>query len=595
MILGIDLGTTNSLAAVFRDGDVTVIPNRLGSLLTPSVVSIDPAGTVYVGETALERKSIDPANTVSVFKRAMGTDRIYELQGKKYRAEDLSSFILRSLKEDAEGYLGCEVEEAVISVPAYFNDRQRKATKKAGELAGFKVERIINEPTAAAIAYGIDQRVPASDSGNFGSDSRADFDGEARYLVFDLGGGTLDVSILELDDMIMEVRAVAGDNFLGGEDFTEVLYRMFINKFDIDEAAVPLKSLTHLKRQAEKAKKEFCEKDKIVLSAVIEEEPLHMEVTLKEYEEACQLLFERIKKPIERSLRDARIRLEDIHEVVLVGGATKLPIIRRFVGRLMGRPAKASINPDEAIVIGAALQAAMKERNKEIKEIVLTDVCPYSLGTDTSIRGIGDSLESGYFDPIIERNTVIPASRTKKYWTVRDNQRNVSVDILQGESRLAKGNLLLGRVTVPVPPRPAGEESITVTFTYDINALLEVIVKVDSTGVTKKIIIKGEDSIYDDAEAADRMSQLDYLKIHPRDQEENKLLLLKAERMYEEALGDLRPMINRSLMQFEAILDRQKPEEIARGRDDFREALSQLEELMEDQLMSDFLDDGDEW
>lgn len=582
MILGIDLGTTNSLVAVYKDGDVTVIPNRLGSLLTPSVVSVDAEGTVYVGETALERKSVDPANTVSVFKRAMGTERIYELQGKKYRAEDLSSFILRSLKEDAEAYLGCEVDEAVISVPAYFNDRQRKATKKAGELAGFKVERIINEPTAAAIAYGIDQK--------------DNLDDEVRYLVFDLGGGTLDVSILELDDMIMEVRAVAGDNFLGGEDFTEVLYRMFINKFEIDEREVPLKTLTHLKRQAEKAKKEFCQKDKIVLSAVIGEEPLHMEVALKEYEEACQLLFERIKKPIERSLRDARIRLEDINEVVLVGGATKLPLVRRFVGRLMGRPAKAGINPDEAIVIGAALQAAMKERNRDIKEIVLTDVCPYSLGTDTSIRGIGDSLESGYFDPIIERNTVVPASRTKKYWTVRDNQRSVSVDILQGESRLAKGNLKLGSITVPVPPRPAGEESITVTFTYDINALLEVIVKVDSTEVTKKVIIKGEDSIYDDAAAEARMAQLDYLKIHPRDQEENKLLLLKAERMYEEALGDLRPMINRSLMEFEAILNRQKPEEITQGREDFRQALSQLEELMEDQLRDDFFgSEDDEW
>ena len=582
MILGIDLGTTNSLVAVYKDGDVTVIPNRLGSLLTPSVVSVDDGGTVYVGETALERKSTDPANTVSVFKRAMGTERIYELQGRKYRAEDLSSFILHSLKEDAEAYLGCEVDEAVISVPAYFNDRQRKDTKKAGELAGFKVERIINEPTAAAIAYGIDQK--------------DDLDEEVRYLVFDLGGGTLDVSILELDDMIMEVRAVAGDNFLGGEDFTEVLYRMFINKFEIDEREVPLKTLTHLKRQAEKAKKEFCQKDKIILSAVINEEPLHMEVTLKEYEEACQLLFERIKKPIERSLRDARIRLDDIDEVVLVGGATKLPLVRRFVGRLMGRPAKAGINPDEAIVIGAALQAAMKERNRDIKEIVLTDVCPYSLGTDTSIRGIGDSLESGYFDPIIERNTVVPASRTKKYWTVRDNQRSVSVDILQGESRLAKGNLKLGSITVPVPPRPAGEESITVTFTYDINALLEVIVKVDSTEVTKKVIIKGEDSIYDDAAAEARMAQLDYLKIHPRDQEENKLLLLKAERMYEEALGDLRPMINRSLMEFEAILNRQKPEEITQGREDFREALSQLEELMEEQLRDDFFgSEDDEW
>ena len=577
MILGIDLGTTNSLVAVYKDGEVQVIPNRLGSPLTPSVVSIDETGVVYTGETALERKSIDPVNTVSVFKRAMGTDRVYQFWDKSYRAEDLSAFILRSLKEDAESWLGHPVEEAVISVPAYFNDRQRKATKKAGELAGFRVERIVNEPTAAAIAYGIDKR-----------------EDEARYLVFDLGGGTLDVSILELDDVIMEVRAVAGDNFLGGEDFTDVLYRMFINRHGIDESATPMKTLTHIKRQAEKCKKEFCEKDKVILSAVVNDEPLHLEVTLKEYEEACQLLFERIKKPVERSLRDARIRLEDISEVVLVGGASKLPIIRRFVGRLMGRPAKVEIDPDQAIVIGAALQAAMKERNEEIREIVLTDVCPYSLGTDTSIRGVGDSLEGGYFDPIIERNTVIPASRTKKYWTVRDNQRSVSVDILQGESRLAKGNLLLGRITVPVPPRPAGEESITVTFTYDINALLEVIVKVDSTQVTKKVIIKGEDSVYDDAQAEQRMAQLDYLKVHPRDQEENKLLLLKAERMYEEALGDLRPLINRSVMEFEAILNRQKSDEIAQAREDFREVLSQLEEMMEDQLMNDFLDDPEE-
>ncbi len=577
MILGIDLGTTNSLGAVFQDGEVTVIPGRLGGKLTPSVVSIDEDGTVYVGETALERKSIDPANTISVFKRAMGTDRQYEIHGKKYRAEDLSAFVLRSIKEDAETYLGQTIEEAVISVPAYFNDRQRKATKRAGELAGFKVERIINEPTAAAIAYGIDKR-----------------EDESRYLVFDLGGGTLDVSILELDDTIMEVRAVAGDNFLGGEDFTDVLYRMFINKFNIDETVTPLKTLTHIKRQAEKCKKEFCEKDKILFSAVIEEEPMHMEVTLAEYEQACQLLFERIKKPIERSLRDAKIRLEDISEVVLVGGATKLPIVRRFVGRLMGRPAKVEIDPDEAIATGVALQAAMKERNEDIKEIVLTDVCPYSLGTDTSIRGVGDSLESGYFDPIIERNTVIPASRTKRYWTVRNNQRSVSVDVLQGESRLASGNLLLGKLTVPVPPRPAGQESITVTFTYDINSLLEVIVKVDSTNVTKKMIIKGEDSVYNDEQAAERMAQLDYLKIHPRDQEENKLLLLKAERMYEEALGDLRPLINRAVMEFESVLERQNGSEIQHAREDFKDALSHLEVLMEDQLTHDYLDDPEE-
>lgn len=576
MILGIDLGTTNSLAAVYENGEVTVIPGRLGSKLTPSVISIDEEGTVYVGETAVERKSIDPANTVSVFKRAMGTDRQYILRDKKYKAEDLSSFILKTLKEDAEAYVGHPIEEAVISVPAYFNDRQRKATKKAGEMAGFKVERIINEPTAAAIAYGIDKR-----------------EADARYLVFDLGGGTLDVSILELSDNIMEVRAVAGDNFLGGEDFTEVLYRMFINRFSIDESQTPLKTLTQIKRQAEKSKKDFCEKEQIVMTAVVDDEPRRMEVSLSDYEQACQLLFERIKKPLERSLRDAKIHLRDIDEVVLVGGATKLPIVRRFVGRLMGRPAKVEINPDEAIAVGVALQAAMKERNEDIKEIVLTDVCPYSLGTDTSIRGVGDSIEGGFFDPIIERNTVIPASRTKTYYTVRDNQRSVSVDILQGESRLVSGNLLLGQLTIPVPPRPAGQESITVTFTYDINALLEVIVKVNSTGVTKKVIIKGEDSVYDDAQAAARMEQLDYLKIHPRDQEENKLLLLKAERMYEEALGDVRPLINRALLTFEEVLDRQKPEEIQQAREEFRAALSQLESLMEDEMLRDYFHDPD--
>ncbi len=577
MIVGIDLGTTNSLGAVYRDGQVEVIPNRLGGHLTPSVVSIDEAGTLYVGETALERRSLDPANTVSVFKRAMGTDRQYVLQDKSYRAEDLSALVLRSIREDTEAYLGQPVEEAVISVPAYFNDRQRKATKKAGELAGFRVERIINEPTAAAIAYGIDKR-----------------EGAARYLVFDLGGGTLDVSILELDGNIMEVRSVAGDNFLGGEDFTEVLYRMFINRFEIDENLTSLKTLTQIRRQAEACKKEFCEKESVIFGAVVDGEPLQMEVTLTEYEQACQLLLERIKKPVERSLRDARIRLGDVDEVVLVGGATKLPIVRRFVGRLMGRPANVEIDPDEAVAVGAALQAAMKERSEDIREIVLTDVCPYSLGTDTSIRGVGNTLETGYFDPIIERNTVIPASRTKRYWTVHDNQRNVTVDILQGESRLAASNLLLGSLTVPVPPRPAGEESISITFTYDINSLLEVIVKVDSTQVEKKMIIKGTDSVYTDEQAAARMEQLAYLKVHPRDQEENKLLLLKAERMYEEALGDLRPMINRLLMEFEAVLDRQNPEEITAARTTFKESLAQLETLMQDQLYHDYLDPEDE-
>ena len=577
MILGIDLGTTNSLAAVYRNGQVEIIPGRLGSFLTPSVISIDEEGTVYVGETALERKSIDPENTASVFKRSMGTDKKFVLRSKTYRAEELSALILKSLKEDAEHYLGESIEEAVISVPAYFNDRQRKATKKAGELAGFKVERIINEPTAAAVAYGINQAEDAT-----------------HYLVFDLGGGTLDVSILELDDMIMEVRAVAGDNFLGGEDFTEVLYRMFVNKFNIDENVVPVRTLTSIRRQAEKAKKEFVSADSVTMAAVVGEEPLQMTVSLKEYETACDLLFEKIKKPIERALRDSRIRLADISEVVLVGGGTKLPLIRRFVGRLMGRPARVGINPDEAIVTGAAIQAAMKERNEDIKEIVLTDVCPYSLGTEVAHTTYGNKIESGYFDPIIERNTVVPTSRTQTYYTLSDNQRRVHVPILQGESRLAKENLLLGSLEVAVPPRPAGEESITVRFTYNINSILEVIVKVDSTGAEKKIIIQGDDSIYSAEEAAEIMAKLDYLKVHPRDSEENKLLILRAERMYQEALGDLRPLINAALMEFESVLDKQNPDDIHAAREEFRANLSELEILLEEQLKFDLYMGGED-
>jgi len=581
MILGIDLGTTNSLAAVYRNGKVEIIPGRLGNNLTPSVISIDKEGTIYVGETALERKHTDPENTAAVFKRSMGTDKKFILQGKSYLAEELSALILKSLKDDAQQYLGETIDEAVISVPAYFNDRQRKATKKAGELAGFKVERIINEPTAAAVAHGISQ---AEDS--------------THYLVFDLGGGTLDVSILELDDMIMEVRAVAGDNFLGGEDFTDVLYRMFINKFNLDENIIPIRTLTTIKRQAEKAKKEFSSKDTVSMAVVVKDEPLQMTVSLTEYEKACDLLFEKIKKPIERALRDSRIRLSDIDEVVLVGGGTKLPLIRRFVGRLMGRPAKIGINPDEAIVTGAAVQAAMKERNSDIKEIVLTDVCPYSLGTEVAHTTYGGKIESGYFDPIIERNTVVPTSRTQTYYTLSDNQRKVLVPILQGESRLAKENLLLGSLEVSVPPRPAGEESITVRFTYNINSILEVIVKVNSTGVEKKMIIQNEDSIFSEKEAEEIMEKLDYLKVHPRDSEENKLLILKAERMYQEALGSLRPLINAALMEFESVLDKQEPDAIPAARDEFRANLQELEILLEEQLKFDLymggLDDEDD-
>lgn len=561
MIIGIDLGTTNSLACYFDEGTTKIIPNRLGDNLTPSVVSIDEEDNIYVGKLAKERKILYSDRTADVFKRSMGTDKEFVLGDKKFKAEELSSFVLKSLKEDAEVFTGQKIEEAIISVPAYFNDDQRKATKRAGELAGLKVNRIINEPTAAAIAYGIDKR-----------------EDHTKFLVFDLGGGTFDISILEMYKNIMEVRAVAGDNYIGGEDFTEILYRMFIEQVKLDEAKLDKKSLSHVKKQCEKAKLEFVDKKVVGIKCNINDEIYETEISIEAYERSCELLLSKLRKPIERSLKDAKIKLRQIDEIILIGGATRLPIIRKFVGKIFGRLPNTSVNPDEAVAIGAALQAAMKERDEYIKEIVLTDVCPFSLGTDVSIRSAGNIRQAGYFCPIIERNTVIPVSRTETFYTCYDGQNKVEIDILQGESRLAKNNLKLGEITVAVPKRPAGQESIDVTYTYDINSILEVIVRVNSTGETKKIIIQKEDSTLTEEEAKARFEELSYLKIHPRDQEKNKELLFRGERMYEEFTGDDRQIIGQALVNFEAVLNKQNKAEIENAREELKKILDEIEE-----------------
>ncbi|WP_316718760.1 Hsp70 family protein [Terrisporobacter petrolearius] len=415
MIIGIDLGTTNSLACYFNEG---------------------------------ETKILYPQLSVDVFKRSMGTNKEFVLGDKKFKAEELSSFILKYIKEDVEFYLGKSVEEAIISVPAYFNDEQRKATKKACELAGLKVERIISEPTAAAIAYGIDKR-----------------DDNTRFLVFDLGGGTFDISIIEMYGSIMEVRAVAGDNFIGGEDFTDILYRMFLDKVKLKEEDLSKKSISHIKKQCEKGKIEFSSRKAVKIRCNVEGEIYETSINMDDYEKSCELILSKLKKTIEKSLKDAKIKLNQIDEIILIGGATKLPIIRKFVGKIFSRLPNTSINPDEAVAMGAALQGAMRERNKFIKEVILTDVCPFSLGTEVIINSSNNRYNETYFCPIIERNITIPVSRTETFYTANDNQSKVVVEIIQGESRLVKNNLKLGQITVNVPRRKAGEESIDVTYT----------------------------------------------------------------------------------------------------------------------------------
>lgn len=558
MLIGIDLGTTNSLAACYRDGKVEMIPNRLGEYLTPSVVAIDEEGAVLVGKTAKEYGIMHPVNVAKTFKRSMGTDREYTLGSKKFRAEDLSSIILRSLKEDAEAYLGAEVDEAIISVPAYFNEFQRKATKQAGELAGLNVLRIINEPTAAAIAYGVGIE-----------------DKDERCLVFDLGGGTFDVSILSFFMNIMEVHAVAGDNFLGGEDFTAVLANMFLEKSAIAPEALDIKTMNRVLKVAEQCKCEFTTAGSVTMSCQIDGETVERTITLNDYEKACEPLLERLRKPLERSIRDANIKLSEIDKIVLVGGATRLPIIRKFVIKLFNRFPK-NTDPDMAVAMGAALQCGMKQRDKEIQEVVLTDVCPFTLGTEVNMNN-GFFDESNHYLPIIERNTVIPVSRTQTVYTAHDNQTRVKVSVLQGESRLASNNINLGEITVPVPAGPKGTEGIDITYTYDINSLLEVIVKVLSTGVTRRIVIQGGDKKLSDEEVEARIEKLSHLKLHPRDEEPNRLILLRGERLYEETTDSDRQAIDMAIMNFEQVLSRQNRLEIERARNELSALLDRIE------------------
>lgn len=563
MMIGIDLGTTNSLVAYFDGEKAQIIPNRLGKILTPSVVSVDEAGTVYIGETAKIRKQLYPTSTADVFKRSMGTEKVYHLGDKNFKAEELSSLILRSLKADAEEYLNEPVTEAIVSVPAYFNDLQRKATKKAGELAGLTVKRIINEPTAAAIAHGIQNTDTAT-----------------KFLVFDLGGGTFDVSILELFKNIMEVRAIAGDNYIGGEDFTDVLIKLFCEKQGIDERELDYKTAQKIRKQAELSKLKFTDSRVVTMACQVNGEEKSMPITIDEYEEACKVLFGKIRKPIERSLKDAGIKLDQIDEIVMVGGATRLPLIRKFVGRLFQRLPHTGLNPDEAIAIGAALQCGMKMRDEAIKEIVLTDVCPYTMGTDVVVERYGVIKESGHYMPIIERNTVIPVSRTQTLYTASDFQDRIRVKVLQGESRLTRNNIFLGELEVPVPPKKEGEESVDVTYTYDNNAILEVEVKVNSTNLKKKLIIQQEGSEMSPEEIEKRFEELQYLKIHPRDQEENKLLLLRGEQLYEEARGERRTQIDLLVADFERALDKQERLAIEQQRKELSGRLDDIEKAM---------------
>jgi molecular chaperone HscC len=562
MIIGIDLGTTNSAAAVWRDGRAELVPNALGDVLTPSAVSVTDDGTLLVGAAARDRQATHPDRTATSFKRLMGTRETRRLGTRTFSPEELSALVLRSLKDDATAMLGMEVTQAVVTVPAYFNDRQRKATRRAGELAGLAVRRLLNEPTAAALAYGMVDRADRE-----------------PFLVFDLGGGTFDVSIVEMFDGIVEVRASTGDNRLGGDDFNAALAAFAAPRLEPKEviaALPPLRRQEMLTMAAERARRQLSEGDRAAFEIAYDGRRATTTVTAAEFEAAAHPLLERLRQPVLRSLRDSGIDAAGLSEVVLAGGATRMPIVRRAITRMFGRFPNTAVHPDHAIALGAGVQAGLLLRDGALEEVRLTDVCPYTLGVDHAVRDQRGEWRTGLFSPVIDRNTVVPVSRVERYLTIADKQREMQFGIYQGEAREVNGNVKLGSIRISLPPRPAGEVMVECRFSYDSSGLLEVDVTVPATGETRNLVIVDEDAP-DAAEIAQRREALAKLKVHPREDGANAATLARAERCYEGFTGATRQQIGEWIVAFEAVLEGQDPRLIASARAELERALDAVE------------------
>ena len=471
-IIGIDLGTTNSCVAVMEGGESTIITNSEGKRTTPSVVAFTKDGERLVGETAKRQAVTNPDNTVESIKRHMGTDHKVKIQGKEYTPQDISAFILQKLKADAESYLGEKVEEAVITVPAYFTDSQRQATKDAGKIAGLTVKRIINEPTAASLAYGIDKEEEMQ-----------------TIMVYDLGGGTFDVSILEIGEGVFEVKATNGNNHLGGDDFDKVLVDHIAEEFK-KENGVDLRkdrmALQRLDEAAENAKKELSSTMSTNINlpfiTATQDGPKHlnMDITRSKFNELTGHLVDKTIEPMKKALSDAKLSASDIDKVILVGGSTRIPAVQEAVKKITHKDPHKGINPDECVALGAAIQGGVLAGDFG-KDILLVDVTPLSLGIETL---------GGVFTQLIERNTRIPTKKSQVFSTAADNQTAVDVHVLQGERQMAKDNISLGRFQLDgIPPAPRGVPQIEVTFDIDANGIVNVYAKDKGTGKEQNITI----------------------------------------------------------------------------------------------------------
>ncbi|MGI6295492.1 MAG: molecular chaperone DnaK [Armatimonadota bacterium] len=573
--VGIDLGTTNSVVAVMEGGEPVVIPNSEGSRTTPSVVAFTKSGERLVGVTAKRQAVLNPDHTISSIKREMGTDHEINIEGKKYSPEEISAMVLQKLKADAEAYLGEEVTKAVITVPAYFNDMQRTATKHAGEIAGMEVLRIINEPTAAALAYGLDKK------------------GNETVLVWDLGGGTFDVSVLEVGEGVFEVKSTSGDTQLGGDDWDQRLVDYICDDFKASQG-IDLRN----DRQALQRVREAAEKAKIELSSMVQTSinlpyvtadasgPKHLDMTVTraKFEELTRDLLERCVGPFKRAMEDAKIADKDINEIVLVGGATRMPMILELVTKLAGgKEPNRGVNPDEVVAVGAAIQAGVL--GGEVKDVVLLDVTPLTLGVET-LGGITDKL--------IERNTTIPTRKSKTYTTAADGQTEVEIHILQGEREMAQYNHSLGRFHLTgIPPAPRGIPQIEVTFDIDANGIVNVSAKDTATNKQQSITISGSTRL--SKEEIDKMMKEAELhsdedkRLREAAEAKNKAeqMLYSTDKMLKD-LGDKVPSaeklsIENAMSELRTALEANDPEKINAASDNLQQASYKLSQLLYEQ------------
>lgn len=558
-VIGIDLGTTNSLASVYTENGVMVIPNSLGNRLTPSVVGLDDDGNVIVGEVAKERLITHPERTAAEFKRTMGTDKTYKLGEEAFSSQQLSSILLRKIVADAKAYLNEDIDEVVISVPAYFDDKMRTATKQAAEMAGIKCERLINEPSAAALAYLYKHGWK-----------------DGTYMVVDFGGGTLDVSIIDSFDSVMEIIAVAGNNHLGGKDINEAIYKHFCLVNNLQESSLTSEEKAIIYRMSETTKIALSTNPIAVMSVCLNDKEYSLSLDNNALIKIAHESFERLFEPIKKVLKDSRLKPTDLEAIVLVGGSCKMPTVASYIEKITGVKPCSDIDPDTAISVGAGVYSGIKRKNQQLKDVVMTDICPFSLGVDC--HDVNDDIVMSF---IIDRNSMLPCSQIKSYYAIHDNQTEVNFRIYQGESIIPENNIYLGSLSIACPPTNRNAFIATCRMTYDINGILVIdVTNKDNVTVSKTLV--GNNVKLTEKEIETIKARLDNLRFSDDVDEESQLLISRAERVIEETISYERDFLMNALGVFKLTMNKGNTVEKRNAKEGFKNLLDQLEGLSQE-------------